>query len=272
MPNPTARFETSEGAFEAEIYLDRVPYTSSNFIDLCRQGFYDGLHFHRVIDGFMVQFGCPNSKDPWSKQAGKGGPSSKVFPNLVSGQPERRTGGMIKDEHKSYDSNVVGTLAMANVGVANSGGSQFFFNVGHNHALDWFTPSDSKHPVFAIVRKSMDVVTKISKIPTDSNSKPVQPIQMIKVTVSGAPEVSLQCQASSSGSSSSSSSSTSPRTRKKKAATALRFLDRMEKDARTSRADNIRHGYLDRADEKPSSRRKRSSSSSSHGRRRTRRR
>lgn len=272
MPNPTVRFETSEGSFEAEIYLDRVPYTSSNFIDLCRRGFYDGLHFHRVIDGFMVQFGCPNSKDPWSRQAGKGGPPSNTFPNLATGQPERRTNGMIKDEHKSVDSNIVGTLAMANVGVPNSGGSQFFFNVAHNHELDWFTPGDSKHPVFAIVRKSMDVVTKISKIPTDGSSKPIQPIQMIKVTVSGAPEVSLPNQDESSRSSSSSSSSTSPNTRKKNAAKALRFLDRMEKDARGTRERNIRGGYLDRSDEQPSSRRRRSPSSSSRGRRRTRRR
>ena len=56
-PNPLAHFCTSEGDFEAEIYLDRVPITASNFIALCRTGFYDGLHFHRVIAGFMIQFG-----------------------------------------------------------------------------------------------------------------------------------------------------------------------------------------------------------------------
>merc|ERR1712084_10987 len=95
-------FETTMGAIEAEIYLDRVPITASNFIDLVENGFYNGIHFHRVIPGFMNQFGCPNAKDPKSRRAGTGG-------------PERRTnGGNIKDENISRDSNVEGSLSMAN--------------------------------------------------------------------------------------------------------------------------------------------------------------
>jgi cyclophilin family peptidyl-prolyl cis-trans isomerase len=58
MPNPTATFETSLGTFTAEIYQDQMPITASNFVKLAKSGFYDGLHFHRVIQGFMVQFGC----------------------------------------------------------------------------------------------------------------------------------------------------------------------------------------------------------------------
>ena len=65
-PNPTATFETTKGSFKAELFMDRVPRTASNFIDLAQSGFYNGIHFHRVIPGFMNQFGCPHAKDPKS--------------------------------------------------------------------------------------------------------------------------------------------------------------------------------------------------------------
>ena len=77
--NPIASFDTTAGAFKAEIFLDRVPRTASNFIDLARTGFYNGIHFHRVVPGFMDQFGCPNAKDPKSKRAGTGGPPDGEF-------------------------------------------------------------------------------------------------------------------------------------------------------------------------------------------------
>ena len=70
MANPTATFETSLGSFEAEIFLEQMPITAGNFIALAKGGFYDGLHFHRVIKNFMIQFGCPHSKDPESPRAG----------------------------------------------------------------------------------------------------------------------------------------------------------------------------------------------------------
>merc|ERR1719316_2613973 len=117
---------------EAEIYLDRVPITASNFIDLCQTGFYEGVHFHRVIPGFMNQFGCPNSKDPKSNRCGTGGPPDGQFKNLKTGAMETRSnGGNIKDENISKDTNEPGTLSMANTGQPNSGGSQFFINVAH---------------------------------------------------------------------------------------------------------------------------------------------
>ena len=72
--NPVATFKTSLGEFEAELMRDKMPITSSNFVDLAKTGYYDGLTFHRVISGFMLQFGCPNSKDPKSPRAGTGGP------------------------------------------------------------------------------------------------------------------------------------------------------------------------------------------------------
>merc|ERR1711981_1271410 len=155
------------GSFKAEIYVDKMPVTASNFIDLCKTGFYEGIHFHRVIPGFMNQFGCPNAKDPKSRQAGTGGPPDGTFKNLKTGETETRSnGGNIKDENISKDSNVPGTLSMANTGRPNSGGSQFFLNVADNNNLDWFTGGSSKHPVFGKITSGMDVVTKISKVKT----------------------------------------------------------------------------------------------------------
>merc|ERR1711920_838615 len=170
---------------KAEIYLDRVPITASNFIDLCETGFYNGIHFHRVIPNFMNQFGCPHAKDPKSKRAGTGGPPDGSFKNLKTGGTERRSnGGNIKDENISRDSNATGTLSMANTGRPNSGGSQFFMNVADNRTLDWFSPGQSKHPVFGKITSGMDIAVKISKVPT-SDDNPVNPIMMNSITISG---------------------------------------------------------------------------------------
>merc|ERR1712019_23716 len=123
-----------------------------NFIDLAQTGFYNGIHFHRVIPGFMDQFGCPHAKDPNSRRAGTGGPPDGTFKNLKTGATEQRFGGgNIKDENIDRTSNTPGTLSMANTGQPNSGGSQFFVNTAHNDFLDWFSPGASKHPVFGKV-------------------------------------------------------------------------------------------------------------------------
>ncbi|NVB38811.1 peptidylprolyl isomerase [Pseudenhygromyxa sp. WMMC2535] len=148
MANPTAVFDTSEGTFKAEIFEEQMPITAGNFIKLAESGFYDGLHFHRVIPGFMCQFGCPHSKDPNSGRAGTGGPPS----------------GNIQDEFldNAKFSNEPGTLSMANTGRPNSGGSQFFINTAHNKFLDWWDQSTpSKHPVFGRVSEGMDVLEKL---------------------------------------------------------------------------------------------------------------
>jgi cyclophilin family peptidyl-prolyl cis-trans isomerase len=169
MANPTATFSTSLGEFQAEIYADKMPVTAANFIKLAKNGFYDGLHFHRVIDNFMIQFGCPHSRDANSARAGTGnGPD-----------------GCIKDEHPADAklSNEPGTLAMANTGQPNSGSCQFFINTVHNSYLDWFSAGPSKHPVFGKVTKGMDVVGKIGKAPTQRD-RPTPAIQMVKVTIS----------------------------------------------------------------------------------------
>ena len=168
MPNPTATMQTSLGTFEVELYLDKMPITAGNFIKLAKSGFYDGLHFHRVIQGFMIQFGCKYSKDPNSPNCGRG---DSPF-------------GRIADEHPPAHklSNEPGTLSMANSG-PNSGGSQFFINTVHNAYLDWFSPGQSKHPVFGKITSGMDVVKKIETAQTDQGDRPRTPIKMVKVTV-----------------------------------------------------------------------------------------
>ncbi len=172
MANPTATFETSLGTFKAEIFQDQMPITAGNFIALVKSGFYDGLHFHRVIKDFMVQFGCEHTKDPNSPRAGTGGSPL----------------GRLKDEHP-IDlslSNDVGTLSMANTGQPDSGGAQFFVNTRHNDFLDYFSPGPSKHPVFGKVTDGIDVVRAIEATPTGPGDRPRTPVKMIKVTVSEA--------------------------------------------------------------------------------------
>ena len=169
MANPTATFETSLGTFTAEIFRDTMPITAGNFVKLAQQGFYDGLHFHRVIKDFMIQFGCEFSKDANSPRAGTG--NSPL--------------GRIQDEHpaNAKHSNAPGTLSMANTGQPNSGGAQFFINTVDNNRLDWFTPGPSKHPVFGKITGGMDIVKKIETTPTASGDRPKTPVKMIKVTV-----------------------------------------------------------------------------------------
>ena len=171
MANPTATFDTSVGNFKIEVYLDKMPITAKNFLDLSKSGFYDGLHFHRVINNFMLQFGCPHSKDPKSPRAGTGGPPH----------------GKIQDEHPPEHklSNEPMTLSMANTGQPNTGGSQFFVNTVHNDRLDWFSPGPSKHPVFGKVIDGEDVVRKIESTPTDGRDNPTTPIQVRRITVDG---------------------------------------------------------------------------------------
>ena len=133
----------------------------------------------------MDQFGCPYSKDPHNPRSGTGGPPDGTFKNLKTGETETRTkGGNIKDEHAARISNEPGTFSMANTGAPNTGGSQFFMNTVHNDFLDWFSPGESKHPVFgkAVDKASYDLMVKISNVKT-KNDCPVTPVKMIKVTV-----------------------------------------------------------------------------------------
>src|SRR2546422_3264311 len=109
MGNPTADLVTSLGTMRVELFTDQMPKTATNFIKLAKSGFYDGLHFHRVIKDFMIQFGCEFSKDPNSPKCGTG---NSPFGNVA-------------DEHPPAQkvSNEPGTLSMANTGRPNSGGA-----------------------------------------------------------------------------------------------------------------------------------------------------
>jgi cyclophilin family peptidyl-prolyl cis-trans isomerase len=169
MANPTAQLKTSLGDIEVELFVDKMPNTAGNFIKLAKEGFYDGLHFHRVINNFMIQFGCPHSRDPNSARAGTGN------------SPH----GTIQDEfpENAKISNEPGTLSMANTGRPNSGSCQFFLNTVHNAYLDWFSPGPSRHPVFGKITKGMDVLKKIESTPTDGRDRPRTPVQMISVTI-----------------------------------------------------------------------------------------
>ncbi len=153
MANPIAVFETNHGTFEIELFEDKAPITVKNFIDLAEKGFYDGLIFHRVIDGFMIQCGDPNGM-------GTGGP-----------------GYTIPDEfHKDLKHDSEGVLSMANAG-PNTGGSQFFITLA---ATPWL---DGHHSVFGKVVKGMDVVREIGKVDTDFQDKPLAKVVMEKVTI-----------------------------------------------------------------------------------------
>lgn len=167
MANPTALVETNLGHFTVELYLDQMPITAGNFIRLAKEGFYDGLHFHRVIKKFMIQFGCPYSRDPNSPRAGTGDSPY----------------GTIRDEHTARLSNEPGTLSMANTGRPNSGSCQFFINTVANPYLDWFSPGPSQHPVFGKVINGMEVIKLIEQAPT-SQDRPRDPIKCERITIS----------------------------------------------------------------------------------------
>jgi len=160
--NMTATLKTNMGDITVEFYPDQAPKTVANFIKLAESGFYNGTKFHRVIQGFMDQGGDPLTKDDSQEAAwGTGGP-----------------GYTIPDEFGTTYTNVAGTLAMANTGQPNSGGSQFFINAVDNHFLD------GKYTVFGKVVSGMDVVTAINNVPVDASDRPLSPVVLISVTVS----------------------------------------------------------------------------------------
>lgn len=139
---------------------DDMPITTGNFVKLAEEGFYDGIIFHRVIPDFMIQGGDPTG-------TGMGGP-----------------GYNIQDEFGKGHSNVRGTIAMANTGRPNTGGSQFFINTVDNKYLDKENSSTPyAHPVFGTVVSGMDVADRISKVKTDRNDKPLEDVIITKVDV-----------------------------------------------------------------------------------------
>jgi len=153
MANPTVTFDTTLGAIRLEIFQDKAPKTAKNFLDLTKKGFYNGLTFHRVIPGFMIQGGCP-------KGDGTGGP-----------------GYEIPDEfHPALKHSGPGIVSMANAG-PNTGGSQFFITLA---ATGWL---DGKHAIVGKVVGGQDVVDKIAAVPRDRSDRPKTPVTIRSATV-----------------------------------------------------------------------------------------
>jgi peptidyl-prolyl cis-trans isomerase A (cyclophilin A) len=159
-PGVYAHFSTSEGDFTVRLFSDLVPNTVANFVDLAegRKGpgskpFYDGLVFHRVIAGFMIQGGCPEG-------SGRGGPgyrfADEFHPQLRHSKP--------------------GILSMANAG-ANTNGSQFFITVAPTPHLD------NRHSVFGEVVAGYDIVKNISEVPTNAQDRPLKAVTVNQVRI-----------------------------------------------------------------------------------------
>ncbi len=147
-----ATMTTNKGAIVLEFYNTDAPVTVANFCTLAKKGFYDGVIFHRVIKGFMIQGGDPDG-------TGMGGP-----------------GYQFDDEIHANNKNMTGTIAMANAGPGTNG-SQFFINTKDNHFLD------TKHTVFGKVVKGMNVVEMIEDTQTGMNNKPVEDIVIESIAI-----------------------------------------------------------------------------------------
>ena len=151
MENKKVLLETTMGNIVIELD-SKMPITAGNFEKLVSQGFYDGIIFHRVIDGFMIQSGDPTG-------TGSGGP-----------------GYTIKDEFTRNNKNNRGTISMANSGI-DTGGSQFFINLVDNNFLD------SKHPAFGKVVEGMGVVDAIGSVAVNSDDRPLEEVKIISASL-----------------------------------------------------------------------------------------
>lgn len=153
MENRKIKFTTNKGVFVAEMFEDKAPLTTKNFIDLTEKGFYNGIIFHRVIDGFMIQGGDPTG-------TGMGGPGYEIKDEFGEG---------LKHDDE-------GVLSMANAG-PNTGGSQFFITLAPTPWLN------GHHAIFGKIVEGMDVVRLIGVVPTDFRDRPREAVIMEKVEV-----------------------------------------------------------------------------------------
>jgi peptidyl-prolyl cis-trans isomerase B (cyclophilin B) len=166
--NPVVEMKTSAGAVRIELYADKAPKSVANFLQYVKDHYYDGLIFHRVIDGFMIQGG-----GYYSDLREKKGTRPPV---------ENEAGNGLKNE--------VGTLAMARTSNPQSATAQFFINVADNGFLDFreATPAGFGYAVFGKVTRGMDVVTRIAHTPTSSGGPfakdvPRQPVVIESITL-----------------------------------------------------------------------------------------
>ena len=165
--NPIVILKTTKGDIAIELFMDKMPITAGNFLKLAQEGFYDGVKFHRVIKGFMIQGGDPLSKGGNVALYGTGGPGYAIADEFVDGL-----------------SNMRGTISMANSG-SNTGGSQFFINLVDNVGLDFDKePLTSSHPVFGKVVGGMDAVDVIGEVETGARDIPVVPVVIESVEIS----------------------------------------------------------------------------------------
>ncbi|MCI9078744.1 MAG: peptidylprolyl isomerase [Lachnospiraceae bacterium] len=156
--NPVVTFETTAGVIKAELYPDIAPNTVNNFISLINKGFYDGLVFHRVIKGFMIQGGDPDGN-------GTGGPGYSI------------KGEFLMNGFNNNLKHTEGVLSMARSGMPDSAGSQFF--IMHKTAQHL----DGSYAAFGKVTEGMEVVNAIAETATNGLDMPVEPQVMVKVTV-----------------------------------------------------------------------------------------
>jgi len=159
MANPVVTFEMENGdIMKAELYPEIAPNTVKNFVSLVNKGFYDGLIFHRVIRGFMIQGGCPDG-------TGMGGPGYNI-------KGEFSQNGFVNNLAHNP-----GVLSMARAMHPDSAGSQFFIMHEKSPHLD------GAYAAFGKIIEGMDVVNKIAETPTSWGDKPMEPQVMKKVTV-----------------------------------------------------------------------------------------
>jgi cyclophilin family peptidyl-prolyl cis-trans isomerase len=157
--NEIAVIETSLGNIEVEFFGDKAPGHVKNFKDLAKKGFYDGTSFHRVIPGFMIQGGDPNSKSADRSQHGMGGPGYTIKAEFSSTPHDR------------------GILSMARSSDPDSAGSQFFIVVKDSHFLD------NQYTVFGKVSKGIEVADKIVSVPRDRRDNPNERVEMKSVKI-----------------------------------------------------------------------------------------
>ncbi len=158
MSNPVVTFKTNAGTIKAELYPEIAPNTVNNFISLVKKDYYDGLTFHRVIYGFMIQGGCPDG-------TGMGGPGYHI-------RGEFSANGFKNDLRHTE-----GVLSMARSMMPDSAGSQFFIMHRNSPHLD------GQYAAFGKVTEGMDVVNAIAECDTDYSDKPLDDMIMEAVTV-----------------------------------------------------------------------------------------
>lgn len=157
--NPIVTFEMENGdIMKAELYPQIAPNTVNNFISLINKGYYDGLIFHRVIRGFMIQGGCPDG-------TGMGGPGYSI------------KGEFSQNGFTNELKHTPGVLSMARTMAPDSAGSQFFIMHQNSPHLD------GAYAAFGQITEGMDVVNKIAETTTDYSDRPMEPQVMKKVTV-----------------------------------------------------------------------------------------